>query len=67
MITYGQSIVWTERDGSVTTVSVSDCVTPDEARGKALKSARLFGWAPPRWWQWWRRSDTRLPAPPKTD
>jgi hypothetical protein len=32
----------------------------DYIRDAALVWAIESGWNPPRWWQWWRRNDTRL-------
>lgn len=60
--TYGQSVVWTDFGGSSKqTLTVSGCKTLGDAKWKAFHAARQTGWRPPRWWQWWRRFDTRLP------
>lgn len=41
-------------------VRVSDCETATEAVNQAIATATKAGWTPPRPWQWWRMSDTRL-------
>lgn len=46
--TYGQTIHGP--DGSV---SVSGCVSAEDAVYKATDLAIASGWAPPRWWQYW--------------
>ena len=55
-IQYGQTIEWSHR-GSKLSVTVNGCATPQEALGAAIRNAKLFGWTPPRWWQWWRWSE----------
>lgn len=60
MTAYGQYIRWTGCDGSVTEVSVNGRETPEQARAAVIEQATLFGWTSPRWWQWWRRHDTRI-------
>ena len=57
MIMYGQKIEWRGLDGSVSAVEVNECESPQEAIDEAIKSAKAFGWSPPRWWQWWRWSE----------
>lgn len=59
-MTYGQTIVWSHWDGTQTRISVDDCATPEFAIERAMFAARIHGWTPPRWWQWWRWNDTRL-------
>jgi len=34
----------------------------DMANKIAIKVAKDMGWTPPKWWQFWRWTDTRLPA-----
>lgn len=60
MPTYGQTIRWTELNGTKSTVSVENCPTRQEALQSALRSAKAFGWTEPKWWQWWRWEDTRV-------
>lgn len=60
MITYGQTIKWTQLDGSTTTVTVDDCETAKRAQDEAIRFAIECGWTPPRWWQFWRWNDTRI-------
>ena len=57
---YGFSITWTKRDKSITTVKVYDHATLESAKNAAIKSAAFFGWTQPKWWQWWRREDTKV-------
>ena len=61
-ITYSQSVRWTGRDGNVSVLTVNGYPTAEAAAAKAFHDAREFGWTPPRWWQWWRKGDTRAPA-----
>lgn len=49
----GQTFTWTDRNGTVSRLTVGDHDTPDAA----LKSATGLGWTPPKWWQWWRWGD----------
>ncbi len=43
---------WTEWRGCVTTLRLSECTASE-----AAAEAAVFGWTPPRWWQWWRAND----------
>ena len=43
---------WTHFDGTRKTWRLSNCT-----RQEAFEGACRAGWKPPRWWQWWRRSD----------
>lgn len=61
MTKYGQSIYWTDRDGTVTRTTTKGHSTPEDALRDALKQARAFGWTPPKWWQYWRWNDWREP------
>lgn len=67
MIRYGQSIRWTSLDGSVTEIAVSDCDSAKEARQKAIEFAEASGWRPPRWYEFWRWRDTRIPEDDEID
>jgi hypothetical protein len=63
---YGQTIEWTTIWGECYTVEVWGCAccsTREDVTRDALTVARLAGWTPPRWWQWWRRNDTRVKDP----
>lgn len=60
MQTYGQEIRWTDRDGTVHRIVVDQCASSREARRMALKAAKIRGWTPARWWQFWRWNDTRI-------
>jgi len=60
MISYGQTICWTEFSGDVTTISISRRPSPDLALREAIEFAKRGGWTPQKWWQWWRWNDTRI-------
>lgn len=64
--TYGYSIQWTTFCGGKTSAGVSEMPSPEVAYHEALAFAIRCGWTPPRWWQFWRWSDTR-PVPPTED
>jgi hypothetical protein len=57
--THGQSIKWTDRRGTVTTVTATQCAAANEAICSAIESATAFGWTYPKWWEFWRWNDTR--------
>jgi hypothetical protein len=60
-VTYGVTIRWTDRNGQQS-CGVDGCETREEAWEQAEGFARRGGWTPPKWWQWWRWHDTRLPS-----
>lgn len=64
MLKVRNAIRWTERNGNITTVSVSLHATPEEAekaRIGLVSTAKKLGWpGSPKWWQWWRKMDTRI-------
>ena len=60
-VTYGCEIRHTQWGGTRTTYSVSGCKTVHEAIRQATALALLDGWTNPKWWQWWRRNDNRIP------
>lgn len=62
MTTYGYSIEWTTRSGRQS-VGVDGCSTAIKAYEKTVQFAKDCGWTPPRWWQFWRWSDTRPKMP----
>lgn len=57
--TYGYAVHWTNFGGTKGVAEVSDMPTPQEAYRETLAFAIRCGWTPPRWWQFWRWSDTR--------
>lgn len=61
MITHGQSITWTQSDGSKTTITKNGYATPEEAMKDCLADALFAGWQPKHWWEYWRRNDTKIP------
>jgi hypothetical protein len=60
MISYGQTIRWTDFDGTISRITNSGYDSADEARHEAIERARELGWTPPKWWQFWRWDDTRI-------
>lgn len=60
MTTFSAEIYWTQKDGTVTKVKVSGRESSEQAAKDVLWDALMFGWTPPRWWQWWRKNDTTL-------
>lgn len=59
-IGYGITITWTKLDGQCKFAS-RNFSNLDEAWREALDLARAEGWYPPKWWEFWRWMDTRLP------
>lgn len=59
MISYGQSVTWTDFNGNITRIEISGRSSMREAKRDALEHAKGCGWTPPRWWQWWRWNDTK--------
>jgi hypothetical protein len=51
---------WTHWDGTITSWRDAG---PDLATAwhDVVTNAGRAGWTPPRWWQWWRRHDSRPP------
>lgn len=58
---YGQKIVWHEFPNCRLMVHVSG-TNMDHVRAEAIRAAKKMGWTPPKWWQFWRWSDTRIEA-----
>jgi hypothetical protein len=56
---FGQVIMWTDSGGRRTTVRVYCCESQEEAIMEAIKSALQMGWTYPKFWEFWRRGDTR--------
>ncbi len=59
MSSYGQTIYWRDLRGVTSAVTVDKCTSPKEATTNAIAFAKELGWTPPKWWQFWRWSDTR--------
>lgn len=59
-VSYGQSIHWTDFDGTVREVAVDHHSSPNEARRAVIALAAKQGWTAPKWWQFWRWNDTRV-------
>jgi hypothetical protein len=59
MVSFGQEIIATGRDGSRMSYVVSGCDSQDTAELEVIRLARKDGWTYPRWWQYWRASDSR--------
>ena len=60
MATYGFTIKWTDTKGNETTVGINGCKTCEEAKQQIIAVAKEMGWLQPKWWQWWRRGDTKI-------
>jgi hypothetical protein len=60
--TYGAELRWTRFLEGTHVWRVSGYPTPEAAWTSVLDSASVAGWTPPRWWEFWRRHDTRPPA-----
>lgn len=58
---YGQSVTWTSFWGDVSMVQVDSCENPEDATRFAFTVAKVQGWTPKRWWQFWRWRDTPNP------
>ena len=54
------SITWTTILGRKQVVIVEGRATMGEAAMDVVLLAISVGWTPPRCWQWWRKSDTKL-------
>jgi hypothetical protein len=62
MTTYGQELHWTPGPFDGTMIyGVRGCATPEAAWEAVVATAQRDGWTPPRWWQWWRKRDTKIP------
>jgi len=57
--TWGYEVRWTEFNGDEQRLSSDGHITLDDAKRHAFGCASLCGWTQPKWWQWWRRNDTR--------
>ena len=57
-VQYGQIIRWTNPDGSKQELEVWGR-SREEANRKAREQALAFGYTQPKWWQWWRKGDTK--------
>lgn len=62
-MSHSARIHWTQSSGDRIVLTVADCMTRDDAQREVTDWARSAGWTPPRWWQFWRWGDTRLPSP----
>jgi len=60
METYAQEIKWTKYNKQQQKVIIRGCNSVDEARAKIMVWAYDNGWTNPKWWQWWRKNDTKF-------
>jgi hypothetical protein len=60
---YVQEIKWTIKPGHTKSISVegNEGQSLESVQAMAAAYAKQWGWTPPKWWQWWRWNDTRLP------
>jgi len=56
---YGYSVEWYPEPGGRKVVSVSGFDSGDEAEARGVEAAVHLGWAPRKWWQWWRFGERR--------
>ncbi|MFW6100803.1 MAG: hypothetical protein ACOC90_05400 [Bacteroidota bacterium] len=56
---YGYTIVWTSFSGRKRSVQVGGYDTMQAAMQEAVKTAQNSGWTYPKWWEFWRKHDTR--------
>ena len=61
MTFYGQTITWHDSPDETSRVATDGCDSPEQALHEAMKAALLFGYTRPRWWQYWRWSESRFP------
>lgn len=61
MASYGYQVTWREDRSTIETVGVSDAPSLEEARAEAITLAVVYGYRPPRWWEWWRWGEVRQP------
>ena len=59
MPTYGQTIRWTGKDKSVTSVTIEGRAAMKGAIKDAVEAAANLGWTYPKWYEYWRKHDTR--------
>ncbi len=53
----GWTFTWTTFNGDSYSVGSDIFATAEEAWEHGLRLATLYGWTPPKWWQWWRWGD----------
>lgn len=56
-ITHGFEYRITLPDGRVETCADGGFTTREDAIFEFRFQLRMWGWTPPRWWQWWRWKD----------
>ena len=64
---YSQTVRWTTIREGEQNISVGNSLTLGEAQESAFRWAIQLGWTPPKWWQFWRWGDTKLPPGLKLD
>lgn len=60
-MSFGYQVVWNRNPGERAVYEESGFETRDEMYAARDELLREIGWTPPRWWQYWRWDDTRLP------
>ncbi len=53
-------IIWTDIKGNITTVSTEEEGTFADVANETVKTAKSLGWHNPRWYEFWRRNDTKI-------
>ena len=58
---HGYELRWTSFCGEEMRAAAISDKSEQCAQKQAILAALREGWRYPRWWQWWRRHDTRPP------
>lgn len=56
-------IRWRPIPNAMTSVASGWAASEAEAKAEAWAMAIEYGWTPPRWWQWWRWSESQRVVP----
>ena len=59
--THEYSFWWYNKNGNTTSIRGTGYDTQEEANAAMRYTAAGFGYKPPRWWEYWRRQEPRLP------
>lgn len=58
---YSFAVTETTFFGDIKRWTVTGCISPQAAEQDGTSMALADGWKPPKWWQFWRRTDTKMP------
>jgi hypothetical protein len=60
--TYGYILVYTRRPcDPPSTYNMGGYASQSEMELARQGLMEMIGWTPPKWWQWWRWNDSRIP------